>query len=71
MDRKDQRNLARASIIGMEISIPVIVGLVLGHWADGRFGTSPWLTLLGIVAGTAVALKAIMHALKVSNEEGP
>jgi hypothetical protein len=27
-----------------------LLGL-LGHWADGRFGTTPWLTLAGIALG--------------------
>ena len=31
------------------LAVPVAAGI--GYWADGRFDTSPWLLLLGVVFG--------------------
>lgn len=36
---------------GMELGL-VVAGLALaGWWADGRWGTRPWLMLTGLAAG--------------------
>jgi len=39
--------------IAASTSLVAAVGLFtwLGIWLDGKFGTSPWLTLLGVVFG--------------------
>jgi len=39
--------------IAASTSLVAAVGLFtwLGIWLDGKFGTSPWLTVLGVVAG--------------------
>jgi hypothetical protein len=42
--------------IGWYFATCIILGVVIGHWADGRTGLTPWFTLLGIVAGLAVAI---------------
>ncbi len=39
----------------------VLTGAVLllglgGWWLDGRFGTSPWLTTIGLLAGVVVGM---------------
>lgn len=37
------------------IAVPVILCAALGIWADRSWGTKPWLTLLAVVAGFALA----------------
>ena len=69
MQPEDRGTLARAASVGIEISASVIVCLLVGHWADGKLGTTPWLTLLGILLGTAVALKAVLRMTKQSEEQ--
>lgn len=54
-DRKLIRMLGVLSTVGLTMVFATVIGLFLGLWLDGRFGTSPWLTglflLLGIFAG--------------------
>lgn len=38
------------AIPGLLIASP-LVGFFAGSWLDGRFGTTPWLTLAGVVLG--------------------
>jgi ATP synthase protein I len=45
--------------LGLEIVLSVMVGFFGGRWIDERLGTSPWLSLLGFVAGCGAAGKAI------------
>lgn len=42
--------------IGWYFATCVILGVVIGRWADGRAGTEPVLTLAGITLGLALAM---------------
>jgi F0F1-type ATP synthase assembly protein I len=48
--------------IGLEIVLCVLVGFFGGRWLDGRFGTDPWLSILGFVFGLGAAAKAVLRA---------
>ena len=39
--------------LGFEIVVPIVLGLLLGLWLDGRWGTRPWLAVIGVVLGIA------------------
>lgn len=58
--RPDGPNSALRSA-GMLLAIPTLlivsplVGFFIGSWLDRRFGTSPWLVLIGLVLGFAAA----------------
>jgi len=39
------------------IAAPVIIGLFIGNWLDGKYQTAPWLFLLSI--GTAFIISII------------
>jgi len=47
-----------ASLLGAGwfFATAIIVGVVVGHWVDGKTGLEPTFTLVGIVLGLAVAL---------------
>lgn len=55
---------AGAISIGIELVVSVIIGLVAGAWFDRRFGTGPWLTLLGIVFGSAAGFRSLLQYMK-------
>ena len=38
--------------IGFQLAATVVGGLLLGHWLDGKWGTTPWLTLTGLIVGS-------------------
>lgn len=50
---------ALASGIGLQIVASVIVGILLGRWADSSFDTFPWGTMSGIVLGMAAGLWSV------------
>jgi len=55
----------------------VLSGAVLllglgGWWLDGRFGTSPWLTTIGLLTGVVVGMYELARvALKRGGPPGP
>ncbi len=50
--------------IGIEIVLAVLIGLAAGHYGDQHFGTTPWLTLLGVLAGCGAAAKAVYRLVQ-------
>jgi ATP synthase protein I len=60
----------RFSSIGIELGLSVMIGLIGGQWLDRRFGTEPWLLLLGLLVGMAAGFTSVYRALKeLSREE--
>jgi F0F1-type ATP synthase assembly protein I len=49
--------------LGLRFVVIVVLFGLLGWWIDGRFGTSPWLLVVGIVAGSALAFFSILRAV--------
>ncbi len=41
--------------IGWYVALCIAAGVVGGVWLDGKFGTSPLLTLIGLFAGLGLA----------------
>lgn len=61
-DRKKRTragNWGRASSVGIEFSIAVVCFLLGGWWLDGKLGTDPWLTLVGLGLGSLVGFRAL------------
>jgi F0F1-type ATP synthase assembly protein I len=47
--------------LGVEFMVAVALMGGIGWWADGRFGTKPWLTLVGVGVGFAVGLWIVIR----------
>jgi F0F1-type ATP synthase assembly protein I len=50
--------------LGLEIVLSVLLGLFAGLWADGKLGTSPWITLVGSGFGVAAAVRAVLREMR-------
>jgi Putative F0F1-ATPase subunit Ca2+/Mg2+ transporter len=61
--KRFQRYLRFASL-GLELGVPVFVGAFAGLWLDRWLGTSPWLLLVGVLAGVAAAGLNLYRALR-------
>jgi F0F1-type ATP synthase assembly protein I len=48
---RSQRDLARFSAVGIELGITIGFFVWIGKSLDERWGTSPWLLLLGMFLG--------------------
>ena len=49
--RKALKLVGLASTLGLTIVIATFIGLALGLWLDRVFNTSPWLTVIFLIAG--------------------
>ena len=43
-----------------------LVGFFIGQWADGKFGTDPYLVIAGVILGFASAGNEIFRLVKKS-----
>jgi F0F1-type ATP synthase assembly protein I len=46
---------------GLELAMTVLVLVLLGWWADRKFGTSPWLLLVGAGVGIVGGMYRLIH----------
>jgi ATP synthase protein I len=51
--------------MGVELVVATCLGGGLGYVADGRLGTLPWLTLLGVMLGIAAGIR---NTLRLARE---
>lgn len=42
--------------------MPIVLGVLGGFWLDKQFGTSPWLTLIGMAWGIATTMYLLISA---------
>jgi ATP synthase protein I len=67
---RDFRTFARLGSVGIELAVATIIGLAGGHWLDGKLGTGPWLTLVGLLVGVAAGFKNLIETARKAQREG-
>jgi F0F1-type ATP synthase assembly protein I len=60
-DRGSLKALALATQLGFAVAGPLLVFIALGVWADGQFGTKPWLFFVGLLLGVVSAGAALFQ----------
>ena len=58
------RQLAKVSIMGIEMVVSTFIGLAIGLYLDGLFETKPWLTIFFLIVGIAAGFKNIFLEIK-------
>jgi len=59
----------RHSGVGLELAGATAGLALVGYWIDGRFGTRPWGTLLGVVIGIVGGLyNLVRESLEAARE---
>lgn len=48
---REQRSSLRYAGVGIQFGLTITLFALLGRWLDGRFGTTPWLLLVGVLIG--------------------
>ncbi len=50
--------------VGLEVLLSVLFGFLIGRWLDGKFGTAPYITVVGFLFGMATAARFLHRAAK-------
>jgi len=62
--REPVRALGVFGGLAFTLGLTTAAGAFLGHYLDQRWGTVPWLTLAGTLAGMAAGLAEVVMALR-------
>jgi len=47
--------------IGFELVVPILLGVFAGNWLDSRWGTRPWLLVVGSLLGIVVGFYSFLR----------
>ena len=67
-EQQDLRAVGVATGLGCSIVAALVLCIGGGVWLDGRFGTSPALTLIGVALGLVVAGYQLWELTKVGSK---
>jgi ATP synthase protein I len=62
--RGPMRALGLVGGLGFVLATTTVLGALLGYYLDRRWGTAPWLTLLGTLAGMGAAFFEVVAVMK-------
>ena len=66
---KKARSIGYLSMIPILIGAGPIIGLLIGKWLDGKFDSSPWLTIIFMILGFVAAIRETMRLIKRSKQD--
>jgi ATP synthase protein I len=55
------RSILNLLTVGTTLVACIVVGYLLGSALDRRFGTSPWLVVVGVLLGTAAGFVGLFR----------
>jgi F0F1-type ATP synthase assembly protein I len=66
VSNRDQRPARALALTAAAFQMAVAMGICAwgGYYLDGRWGTEPWLTILGLILGPIVGLMSISRMLR-------
>jgi ATP synthase protein I len=56
--------LGELSTVGLTLVVATVLGLAGGYYLDRWLGTSPWLTLIGLLLGIAAGFVNLFRTVK-------
>ena len=59
-----QLRAARLASVGIELSVSTVVGLLGGRWLDRKFGTDPYLSLVGLLIGVFAGFRSLIRTAR-------
>lgn len=66
---KQLKVYAQLGAVGIEVAISTVVGLLAGQWLDGKLGTEPILTILGLLLGVIAGFRSLIRVARKSTRE--
>src|SRR5687768_5461502 len=70
LDEEPRQRSAAAKFagVGLQFALTLLVGLALGTWLDGKFGTAPVFLYLGVFLGAGAAFYSMYRQLMANLE---
>lgn len=52
--------------VGLVLVACIVIGYFLGTYLDGKLGTTPWLTVIGVILGTGAGFVGLFRTVSRS-----
>lgn len=65
---KSARDIGNYTLIPMMMVAGPMIGFLVGHWIERRFGGEPWGGVVGVLFGLAAAVQQIVAMLSRRND---
>ncbi len=70
MPNENNSNWGQHLGIGLEIAVGVLLGVLIGRWLDGKYGWSPWGTVIGAMLGLSGGMYLLIkEALRMNKDK--
>ena len=66
---KQIKAFARVGALGIELAASTVIGLFGGRWLDGKLGTEPWLSIVGLILGVVAGFRSLYQTAKSENRK--
>ena len=63
------KSLGEVASIGMTMVAATVIGLGAGYYGDRWLGTTPWLTLVGLLFGIAAGFVNLFRSAKAAERQ--
>lgn len=63
------RSLGDLASIGITLVVATVIGLGAGYYGDKWLGTTPWLTLVGLLFGIAAGFVNLFRSVKAAERK--
>jgi ATP synthase protein I len=57
------RDLRLYGSLGIEMAAAVLIGTLMGYWADKWLGTQPWVLIIGFIFGAAAGFRSLYRVI--------
>lgn len=64
IDKRMIQLTSRYSYVGIFFGVAIALGYFAGHWADGKWHTDPWLSVVGLLVGVASGFRELYRVSK-------
>ena len=68
-DRREGPSPASFAGAGVQFVVSILLFLYIGKWLDAKFGTSPWLLMLGVFLGAGAGFYSFYRRIVAANRE--
>lgn len=67
--RPELQHWSDIATLGIFFVAATLIGLGIGIWLDGKFDTSPWLTIIFLIFGIAAGFKNFFEVMKKESKD--